>query len=52
VWTLPEKGLVLNKAYVIRWKGRVGRSMESGDELRVTVSVLGAYSETLTVVVE
>ena len=52
MWTLPEEGLVLNKAYKIKWKGRVGRNMDSDDELRVAVSVLGAYAETLTVIVK
>lgn len=52
VWVLPEDGLVLNKAYKIKWKLRVGRNVDSGDELSVRVSGMGFHSETLKVVVK
>jgi hypothetical protein len=38
-WTLPAGGIVLGKSYKIKWRIRLGRSVASGTELPLTVSV-------------
>ena len=48
---MPEEGLVLEKQYKITWKVRVGRNVESGTELPLTVSFPG-WSETVFVTVQ
>jgi len=50
---LPEEGLVLEKQYKITWKVRVGRNVESGTELPLTVSLADSFwSEELFVTVK